>query len=76
MPHRFDPAILAMLRCPITGAQLQQDGDSLVAENNGERIRYPMVDDRPVLTPSAAIRTDSDSAMPDQTPPAETGAAS
>lgn len=76
MPHRFDPAILALLRCPITGAQLQQDGDSLIAETDGERIRYPMVDDRPVLTPLAAVRTDLNSANSDQTPPAETGAVS
>lgn len=44
------PQVLAILRCPLTRSQLQQDGDWLVAEKpQGAGLRYPIKDGIPVL---------------------------
>jgi hypothetical protein len=47
-------ALLAVLRCPVTGSTLVQEGDELVATAsapNGTTPRYPIEDGIPVLLP-------------------------
>ncbi|WP_026553820.1 Trm112 family protein [Arthrobacter sp. 35W] len=51
MPNISDD-LLAVLRCPVTGSPLVQDGDSLVSTANGpqgEPMRYPVADGIPLL---------------------------
>lgn len=44
------PEVLAILRCPLTRSQLQQDGGWLVAQKpEGDGLRYPIKDGIPVL---------------------------
>ncbi|WP_202912048.1 Trm112 family protein [Nesterenkonia muleiensis] len=37
----LDPAVLRILRCPVTGSPLRQDGEELIAINDETR-RYPI----------------------------------
>lgn len=51
MPN-LSPSLLAILRCPVTGSSLVQDGDALVATEpgpDGTAPRYPIEDGIPVL---------------------------
>ncbi|ASN51449.1 MULTISPECIES: Trm112 family protein [Sinomonas] len=51
MPN-LSPSLLAVLRCPVTGSALVQDGDSLVATTrakDGTTPRYAIEDGIPVL---------------------------
>ena len=53
MPN-LSPSLLAVLRCPVTGSALVQDGDELVATApgpDGAELRYPIEDGIPVLLP-------------------------
>jgi len=51
----IDPAVLKMLRCPVTHSPLRQEGDELVAEQpSGAGLRYPIRDGIPVLLESEA----------------------
>ena len=43
----IDPALLDILRCPLTGSRLRQEGDFLVAEVGG--LAYPVRDGFPVM---------------------------
>lgn len=43
----IDPQLLDILRCPLTGSRLRQEGDWLVAETVG--LRYPIRDGTPVM---------------------------
>jgi uncharacterized protein YbaR (Trm112 family) len=43
----LDPAILEMIRCPLTRSRLRQEGDCLVAEVGG--LRYPIREGFPVM---------------------------
>ena len=43
--------LLAVLRCPVTGSALTQDGDQLVAARDKDDTRYDIVDGIPVLLP-------------------------
>ncbi|HEY1683126.1 MAG TPA: Trm112 family protein [Tepidisphaeraceae bacterium] len=45
--NKFDPELLALLRCPLTRSPLQQEGDFLIAEIGG--LRYPIRDGIPVM---------------------------
>lgn len=45
--NTIDPALLNILRCPITRSPLHQEGDFLVAEVGG--LRYPVRDGIPVM---------------------------
>jgi len=46
----IDPAVLALLRCPLTRSALTQQGDWLVADQPaGAGLRYPIQDGIPVL---------------------------
>ncbi len=49
---------LHVLRCPISGAALREEGDMLVAEQNGRRFVYRRHEGIPVLIPSEATVTD------------------
>jgi uncharacterized protein YbaR (Trm112 family) len=51
MPN-LSPSLLDILRCPVTGSPLVQEGDSLVAAvpgPDGTTPRYPIEDGIPVL---------------------------
>ncbi|GHG48604.1 hypothetical protein GCM10012320_16010 [Sinomonas cellulolyticus] len=53
MPN-LSPSLLAILRCPVTGSPLVQEGDALVATEpgpDGTAPRYPIEDGIPVLLP-------------------------
>jgi uncharacterized protein YbaR (Trm112 family) len=45
----LDPEFLAILRCPLSLAELVQDGESLVSKDAETRRRYPITDGFPVL---------------------------
>ena len=44
----IDPLIVQLLRCPVTGSPLRQEGQELVAVND-PRIRYPIDQGVPIL---------------------------
>jgi uncharacterized protein len=51
---KISPELLSVLRCPVTGSPLVQDGEELVAEaagESGEKLRYPIEDGIPLLLP-------------------------
>ena len=53
MPH-LSPELLSVLRCPVTGSALVQEGDELVAAVAGEsgvKPRYAIEDGIPLLLP-------------------------
>lgn len=43
MPSKtvLDPAVLQILRCPVTGSPLRQEGEELIAVSD-EQYRYPI----------------------------------
>ena len=45
--NTIDPALLNILRCPVTRSPLHQEGDFLIAETGG--LRYPVRDGIPVM---------------------------
>jgi hypothetical protein len=51
-PNRFDPALMEILRCPITRSRLRKDGEWLIAETGG--IAYPIKDGIPVMLAESA----------------------
>jgi hypothetical protein len=46
-PSQLDPALLEMLRCPLTRSKLRLEGDYLIAELGG--LSYPVRDGFPVM---------------------------
>ena len=46
-PHKIDPELVALLRCPLTRSRLTLEGDFLVSEVGG--LRYPVRDGIPVM---------------------------
>ncbi|MEV7607035.1 Trm112 family protein [Paenarthrobacter sp. NPDC089322] len=51
---KVSPELLSILRCPVTGSPLVQEGDELVstaAAENGEKVRYEIEDGIPLLLP-------------------------
>lgn len=51
---KISPELLSVLRCPVTGSTLVQDGEELVtttAGENGEKLRYTIEDGIPLLLP-------------------------
>lgn len=51
---KISPELLSVLRCPVTGSPLVQDGDELVATAagaGGEKPRYAIEDGIPLLLP-------------------------
>lgn len=51
-PNRFDPALMEILRCPVTRSRLRKEGDWLIAESGG--IAYPIKDGIPVMLAESA----------------------
>jgi uncharacterized protein YbaR (Trm112 family) len=51
---KVSPELLSILRCPVTGSPLVQEGDELVttdAAADGEKLRYTIEDGIPLLLP-------------------------
>ncbi|MFF2030212.1 Trm112 family protein [Arthrobacter sp. NPDC058192] len=51
---KLSPELLSVLRCPVTGSALAQDGDELVtvtADDSGNKLRYRIEDGIPLLLP-------------------------
>lgn len=51
---KISPELLSILRCPVTGSSLEQDGEELVSTataESGEKIRYAIEDGIPLLLP-------------------------
>lgn len=49
---KISPELLSVLRCPVTGSPLVQDGEELVttaAGSSGEKLRYAIEDGIPLL---------------------------
>lgn len=64
---KISPDLLSVLRCPVTGSTLVQEGEELVstaAGQSGEKLRYVIEDGIPLLLPpelvSAANAASSD----------------
>jgi uncharacterized protein YbaR (Trm112 family) len=55
MAH-LSPELLAVLRCPVTGSSLVQEGEELVSsakDATGQQLRYRIDEGIPVLLPPA-----------------------
>ena len=67
MPH-VSPELLSVLRCPMTGSALVQEGEELVAAvagDSGVKPRYAIEDGIPLLLPAAtAAGSDQHDAAP------------
>jgi uncharacterized protein YbaR (Trm112 family) len=51
---KISPDLLSVLRCPVTGSALTQEGEELVStasDENGEKLRYAIEDGIPLLLP-------------------------
>ncbi|MGX9901899.1 Trm112 family protein [Arthrobacter sp. SA17] len=51
---KISAELLSVLRCPVTGSSLVQEGDELVSTmpgETGEMLRYPIEDGIPLLLP-------------------------
>jgi uncharacterized protein YbaR (Trm112 family) len=51
---KISAELLSVLRCPVTGSPLVQEGDELVSTmsgDSGEMLRYPIEDGIPLLLP-------------------------
>jgi uncharacterized protein YbaR (Trm112 family) len=51
---KVSPELLSILRCPVTGSPLEQDGEELVSTDagpSGEKLRYAIQDGIPLLLP-------------------------
>ena len=51
---KVSPELLSILRCPVTGSPLVQEGEDLVSTataENGEKVRYAIEDGIPLLLP-------------------------
>ncbi|GJM43491.1 MAG: hypothetical protein DHS20C21_03330 [Gemmatimonadota bacterium] len=46
---KLDPELLELLICPVSGAALLQDGDTLVSRDPKTRRRYRIEDGIPIL---------------------------
>ncbi|QCO97501.1 hypothetical protein FCN77_06955 [Arthrobacter sp. 24S4-2] len=65
---KISPDLLSVLRCPVTGSTLVQEGDELVstaAGDSGEKLRYAIEDGIPLLLPPELISA-ANAASPDQ----------
>lgn len=64
---KISPELLSILRCPVTGSALVQEGDELVStapDESGDKVRYGIEDGIPLLLPpellAAATNAPSD----------------
>jgi uncharacterized protein YbaR (Trm112 family) len=81
---KISPELLSVLRCPVTGSPLVQDGEELVttaAGPAGAKLRYRIEDGIPLLLPpellpaAAASGLRHDAGAPDPADPAEADSA-
>jgi uncharacterized protein YbaR (Trm112 family) len=59
---KISPELLSVLRCPVTGSTLVQEGEELVstaAGDSGERLRYAIEDGIPLLLPPELLQAAS-----------------
>ena len=59
---KISPELLSVLRCPVTGSPLVQEGDELVttaAGDSGAKLRYPIEDGIPLLLPPELLQAAS-----------------
>ncbi|HSO91621.1 MAG TPA: hypothetical protein VLR70_10760 [Arthrobacter sp.] len=83
---KISPELLSVLRCPVTGSPLVQDGEDLVttaAGPAGAKLRYTIEDGIPLLLPpellpaaAAAPAFQHDAGQPRQPEPGQPGAES
>ncbi|MEN8581199.1 hypothetical protein B1A87_012170 [Arthrobacter sp. KBS0703] len=55
---KISPELLSVLRCPVTGSALTQEGEELVSTapaDNGEPMRYAIEDGIPLLLPPELV---------------------
>jgi uncharacterized protein len=60
---KLSPELLSVLRCPVTGSPLVQDGDELVstsADESGQKPRYRIEDGIPLLLPRELLPAAAD----------------
>jgi uncharacterized protein YbaR (Trm112 family) len=78
---KLSPELLSVLRCPVTGSALAQDGDELVtvtADDSGNKLRYRIEDGIPLLLPpellpaATAARSDQHDGGENDTAPNDT----
>ena len=51
---KISPDLLSVLRCPVTGSALTQEGEELVStapDEKGDKLRYAIEDGIPLLLP-------------------------
>lgn len=77
---KISAELLSVLRCPVTGSPLVQEGDELVSTvpgETGEMLRYPIEDGIPLLLPPELLpaATAAPSDQHDGVLPTETGRA-
>lgn len=51
---KISPDLLSVLRCPVTGSALTQEGEELVSaamDDKGQKLRYAIEDGIPLLLP-------------------------
>ncbi|MDQ5860878.1 MAG: hypothetical protein M3536_01280 [Actinomycetota bacterium] len=56
---KISPELLSVLRCPVTGSSLVQEGEELVstaAGDSGVKLRYPIEDGIPLLLPPELLQ--------------------
>jgi uncharacterized protein YbaR (Trm112 family) len=56
---KISPELLSVLRCPVTGSPLVQEGDELVTTatgDSGAKMRYPIEDGIPLLLPPELLQ--------------------
>jgi uncharacterized protein YbaR (Trm112 family) len=59
---KISPELLSVLRCPVTGSPLVQEGDELVstvAGESGAKLRYAIEDGIPLLLPPELLQAAS-----------------
>jgi uncharacterized protein YbaR (Trm112 family) len=59
---KISPELLSVLRCPVTGSTLVQEGEELVATSagdSGEKLRYAIEDGIPLLLPPELLQAAS-----------------
>ena len=59
---KVSPELSSILRCPVTGSPLVQEGEELVstaAAENGEKVRYAIEDGIPLLLPPELLAASS-----------------
>ncbi|WP_347110340.1 Trm112 family protein [Paenarthrobacter sp. S56] len=64
---KVSPELLSILRCPVTGSQLVQEGEELVSTEagaDGEKVRYGIEDGIPLLLPPELLAAANPAANP------------